>query len=169
MVREHAYDPVMDRRHFSVAIGSPSELPSQLGLPEGDFACLVAWDARGESAETISSPVAPLLRAGASHVVCWGPDCKRVHDITDELASNPDNEFGIPKDSCIMTTWHSSEASRVALWLFLMNSFSEEHYHDSTHVALAIAVGSPPWALEIREALDYPREFMENGSEDGAA
>jgi hypothetical protein len=54
MVREHAFDRVTERRLFSVAIGSASDLPSQLGLPPGNFACLLAWDARGVSADAVS-------------------------------------------------------------------------------------------------------------------
>ena len=140
-MREHAYDPILERHLFSVAIDSPSELSSKLGLPARHSACLLAWDARGVSVEAVYSLVAPLLRAGASYFICWGPDCEWVHDIIDELATEPDNEFGIPKDSCIMTTWHDSESLRDALWFFLVNSCPDEHYEASTHAALAIATG----------------------------
>ena len=98
-MREHAYDSVNERRLFSVAIDSPSEHSSQVELPARHFACLLAWDARGVSVEAVSSVVVQLLRAGASYFVCWGPDCERVHDIIDELTSDPDNKFGIPKNS----------------------------------------------------------------------
>lgn len=124
LVREHAYDPALERRLFSVVIDSRSELSSQVGLPARHFACLLAWDARGVSAETISSLVASLLCAGASYFVCWGPDCERVHDIIDELASDPDNVFGTPPDSSVTSTWHDSETEplRDALWFFLANT-----------------------------------------------
>ncbi len=126
-MREHGYDPVMERRLFSVAIGSPSELPSELRLPAGNFACLLAWDARGVSADALSSLVEALLRAGAFYFVCWGPDCERIHDIIDQLASDPNNALGLPENSCIMTTWHDSEPLRHALWFFLVNSCPDEH------------------------------------------
>jgi len=129
---------------------------------------ILAWDARDASADTVSTFVAPLLRQGASYFVCWGPDCERVHDIIDEMVSYPDNDFGVPEDSCIMTTWHASEPLREALRFFLVNSWPDEHYQGSTHTALAIAVGSPAWAAEIMEALDHPREFIRCASEDGA-
>jgi len=48
MLREHAFDSVMERRLFSLEIPSPSALP-RLTLPAGHFACLLAWDARGAS------------------------------------------------------------------------------------------------------------------------
>ena len=125
--------------------------------------------ARGAPADAVSTFVEPFLRAGASYFVCWGPDCERVHDIIDEMVSYPDNDFGVPKDSCIMTTRHDPEPLREALWFFLANSRPDEHYQDSTHVALAVSVGSPTWAAEIDEALDHPREFVRRGFENGAA
>lgn len=68
-----------------------------------------------------------------------------------------------------MTTWHDSESLRDALWFFLVNSCPHEHYEASTHAALAIAVGSEEWAVEIHEALDHPRDFVKRGAENGAA
>ena len=98
----------------------------------------------------------------------WGPDCERVHDIIDEMVSYPGNDFGVPEDSCIMTTWHSSEPLREALRFFLVNSWPDEHYQDSTHTALAISVGSSAWEAEIADALDNPRELIRRASENGA-
>ena len=68
-----------------------------------------------------------------------------------------------------MTTWHSSEPLREAIWYFLVNTCPDEHYQDSTHVALAISVGSTAWAAEIHEALDHPRGFIRRGSKNGTA
>jgi hypothetical protein len=168
MLREHAFDPVMERRLFSIGITSEVELP-RLDLPAGNFACLLAWDARGASADAVSAFVDPLLRAGASYFVCWGPDCERVHDIIDEMLSHPGNDFGVPEESCIMTTWHDAEPLSDAVWFFLVNSWPDEHYQASTHTALAISVRSSVWAAEIAEALDHPREFIRRGAENGAA
>jgi hypothetical protein len=168
MLREHAFDSLTERQLFSIDIASTIELP-RLDLPAGNFACLLAWDARGASADAVSAFVEPLLRGGASHFVCWGPDCERVHDIIDEMVSYPGHDFGVPEESCIMTTWHASEPLGEAIWFFLVNSWPDEHYRDLTHSALAISVGSSVWAAEITEALDHPREFVQRGSKDGAA
>ncbi|MEW6073379.1 MAG: hypothetical protein AB1726_12410 [Planctomycetota bacterium] len=201
MLREHVFDSVLRRRLLSLDIASPAELPG-LDLPAGNFACFLAWDARGDSeseqellangrqrrqamrqkaserlyhrfllslsAEDVSALIEPLLRAGASYFVCWGPDCERVHDIIDETLSYSGNDFGVPDESCIMTTWHDSEPLREALRFFLANCWPEEHYEDSTTVALAISVGSSAWAMKIAEALDHPREFVERAAESGA-
>jgi hypothetical protein len=121
---------------------------------------LLAWDARGASSDAVSDFIEPLLRAGASYFVCWGPDCERVHDIIDEIISHPDNQFGVPDESCIMTTWHASEPLREALFFFLVNSLPDDHYQDSTRDGLAISVGSSEWAVEIAQALDSPQIFL---------
>jgi hypothetical protein len=91
----------MERRLFSMGFASPADLPRCLDLPVGNFACLLAWDARGTTADEVSAFVEPLLRAGAFYFVCWGPDCKRVHDIIDEILSFSGNDFGVPEESCI--------------------------------------------------------------------
>lgn len=169
MLREHTFDPVMERRLFSASSASPSELPQPLALPAKHFACLLAWDARGASAEAVSSIAESLLRAGASYFVCWGPDCERVHDLVDEVSSHPGGDFGIPEDSCIITTWHHDDPLREALGYFLVNSWPDPYYQDSTRAALAIAIGSSDWAAEIRDALDQPREFVRHWAEEDAA
>jgi hypothetical protein len=166
MIREHTFHSVMERRLFSLHI--PRGALPRLQLPDGNFACLLAWDARGASSEAVSALVEPLLRAGASYFVCWGPDCERVHDIIDEMVSYPDNDFGVPEDSCIMTSWHTSEPLGEAIRFFLVNSWPDEHYQDSTHTALAVSVASSSWAAEIVEALDHPLEFIGRASASGA-
>lgn len=168
MLREHAIDsviePVLERRLFSTSIANADALP-QLTLPPGNFACLLAWDARDVSVDNVSALVESLLHQGASCFVCWGPDCERVHDIIDEIVSYPDNVFDVPDDACIMTMWHASAPLAEAIWFFLVNSQPNKHYEDSTHTALAITIGSPAWASQIAEALDDPSDFVERGAE----
>jgi hypothetical protein len=164
MIREHSFDTATGRRLFSLLLPSAVPLPG-FNLALGNFACLLAWDARAVPAQVVSDLVESLLRAGASYFVCWGPDCERVHDIIDEVVSYPDNDFGVPKDSCIMTTWHASESLQEALYFFLVLSSPSEHYVDVTRAALAISVGSPGWAAEIEEALNHPQDFVKRASQ----
>ena len=166
MLRTHAFDAVTERRLFSTVIASPDELPRDLGVPGAHFVCLLTWDATGVPVNTVSSLVARLLRAGASYFVCWGADCERVHDIIDETVCDPDSDFGAPADSCIMTTWHDRDPLREALFFFLVNTWPDEPYVDSTRSALAVSIGSPEWAAEIAAALDDPGEFVRRTSEE---
>jgi hypothetical protein len=158
MLRGHAIDTAMQRRLFSLHLASPDEFPRDFGLPvDGHFVCFLAWDARGVAVDTVSAVVEPLLHAGASYFVCWGPDCERVHDIIDETTSNPYGEFCSPEGACIMTSWHTAEPLREALDFFRTLAFPDKHYEASTCAALAISIGSSAWAEEIRNTLDHPR------------
>ena len=168
ILEEHSFDDVMKRRLFSLAVSSAADLPGRLDLPPGNFVCLLAWNASGTTTAQVSAVVEPLLRAGACYFVCWGPDCGRVHDIIDEIAAKAGSESGIPKDDVIMTTWHDSEPLKEALWFFLASTWPGEHYEGSSHVGLAISIGSQSWAREIATALRDPRGFVERGSEEGA-
>ena len=140
-------------------------LQVEFGLPNGNFACLLAWDARAASIQVVSEFIEPLLRAGASYFVCWGPDCERVHDVIDEMVSKLGNELGVPDNSCIMTSWHAAEALHEALFFFLVNSWPDDHFFDTTRAGLAISIGSSAWASEIVHALDQPRSFVNRVSE----
>ena len=157
---EHAFDSVMGRRLYSLALESPEEFSREIPLPPPHFACLLAWNAGGCSVASISSVVEFLLRAGASYFVCWGQDCERVHDVIDEIVSDSPAEFDVPEDSCIMTTWHTSAPLPEALWFLLSCSWPDDHYSPSTEGALAVSIRSPQWAKVIARALERPREFL---------
>ena len=165
----HGFDDVTERALFSLSVSSADLIPAEFELGSRHFACFLAWDARECSVELVSAVAAGLLRAGASYFVCWGPDCERVHDIIDEVSSNPLGVFGIPDEACIMTTWHDSEPFDEALWFFLTTAWPDEHYFDSTRAAVAISVGSPEWALAISSALQDVRGFVGRVAASGVA
>jgi hypothetical protein len=168
-VTSHGFDDVTGRELFSLQLASSAELPARLELPPGHFACLLAWDASRASTHSVSSLVERLLRSGASYFVCWGPDSERVESIIDEITADPGNDFGVPDDSCIMTTSHDTESLEDALAFFLTSAWPEDRYVDSTRAALAISIGSSKWAQEISAALANVRSFVRNVSTDGVA
>jgi hypothetical protein len=161
-VEAHDFDPETTRQLFSLAVSSPELVPAVLNLPSPNFVCLLAWDARGASVDAVSALAARLLRAGASYFVCWGPDCERVHDLIDEMASEP--TFGVPNDSCIMTTWHATETLEDAIEFFLVSSSPDDAYYDSTGASLAISIGSNEWAAAISSALEDVPGFVRRAS-----
>jgi hypothetical protein len=167
MIQEHAYDSVHARRLFSAQLEAPRLDPG--ALPDGNFACLLAWDAEGATTDEIASFADCLLRAGASYFVCWGPDCERVHDIIDEIVSLPESGYDVPPDSCIMTTWHDGEPLTEAIWFFLVNSWPDDHFADSTNAGVAVSIGSAEWAAEISSALSDPSGFVRRTAERDAA
>jgi hypothetical protein len=164
----HGFDDVMGRELFSLQLASAAELPSRIDLPSRHFACFLAWDASHALTESVSQLAARLLRSGASYFVCWGPDSERVEGMVDEIAASG-QDFGVPGDSCIMTSSHGSEDLDEALWFFLSSSWPDDHYVDSTRAALAISIGSLQWAQEISAALSNVRTFVRSISTDGVA
>lgn len=183
MLRKHAFDETTKRRLFSLALPPlGSTLDPSLGpllgpslgpllgpsLGSRHFACLLAWDARGASAEAVSSLATPLLRAGASYVACWGPDCERVHDIVDECLSDPTAGLELPPEGDVMTSWHADDPLREAIWFFLRCSAPYDSLAASTRAGLAVSVGSPAWATEIAAALDDPAGFVSRVPDDEA-
>ena len=165
----HGFDDVTGRELFSLKLASSAELPIRIELPSTHFACLVAWDASRASTDSVSTLAERLLRSGASYFVCWGPDSERVEGLIDEITLLPGNDFGVPDDSCIMTTSHQAESLEEALWFFLSSAWPDDHYVDSTRAALAISIGSLKWAQEISAALSDVRSFVRNVSTDGVA
>jgi hypothetical protein len=166
---EHGLDRVSERRLFSLAFASASEVPAHFTVPCKHFVCLIAWDSRAASVNDIVRVVAPLLESGASYFVCWGPDCERVHDVIDEIVSGPNSPIDVPVDACIMTTAHESEPLEDALWFFLTCATPDAFYEALTDGAIGVSIGSGQSAGEIASALNDPRAFVQSVSDRGAA
>jgi hypothetical protein len=164
----HGFDDVTGRELFSLQLASAAELPMRVDLPSKHFACFLAWDASRALTDSVSQLAERLLHSGASYIVCWGPDSERVEAIVDEITAST-SAFGMPADSSIMTSSHSTEDLDEALWFFLTSSWPDEHYVDSTRAALAISIGSLQWAHEISAALADVRTFVQSISTDGVA
>jgi len=169
MICERGHDSCFERRLFTLDLGSPSELPGQVNLPSRHFVCLLAWDARGVSVDTVSSLVESLLLAGAAYFVCWGPDCERVHDIIDEVVVEAAWAAVAPAERCIMTTWHDSEPLSEAIRFLLVNAVPSSKFEEATGATLAISIGCADWAAELARAMDHPREFVADTAEDDGA
>src|SRR5687768_14637869 len=107
-------DTITDRPLFVIDAARPDDIPAELPVPGPHFVCLLAWDARQATAAEVGAVADRLLAAGCVYVVCWGPDCERVHDIFDEvdLARRPDGPWA-------MTTWHSTDPLSEAIWFAL--------------------------------------------------
>lgn len=165
----HGIDNVTDRALFSLSVPSVDELPAQLDLGSPHFVCFLAWDARQASNEAILAVATHLLSLGASYFVCWGPDCRRVHDIIDQVASDSETLVGVPLDWCIMTTWHESETIDEALRFFLVDAWPDDHFLNSTRAALAVSVGSYKLKLTISSALHNVRGFIHRVSDSDVA
>jgi hypothetical protein len=59
-----------------------------------------------------------------------------------------------------MTTWHSEEPLAEAILFALMSAWPDAPYEEGCAATLAIAIGSPLWAAEIRNAFADSRRFV---------
>ena len=150
MIRRHGLNLVLGRDLFSLHVSDPLEVP-RFSLPSQYFACLIAWDSSSSDTGQISTLIDTLLHAGASYFVCWGPDCRRVHDVADEIIYQ--SGFLPNCDTCITTTWHSDESLDDAIEFFLLNSIPDDFYAEETRSSLAISIESEDWERTIIDAL----------------
>jgi hypothetical protein len=156
-----------DRQLFALELPDLESLP-ELTFPSAHFVCLVVCDATGVDPSRLLRFADALLSCGAVYVLASGPDCERVHDLFDEVI------VGVPPSAPqfplgIMTTWHAHEAVSEALWQFLFASWPDDEFFDTCGSALAIVVGSPSIAEEVRAALRNPAAFNREVIEEGAA
>jgi hypothetical protein len=109
----------------------------------------IAADARNVSTDTIARVAKRLLVSGLIYVCVWGPNCKRVHDIFDDIRAG---DGSIESSFTLMSTWHSDEPLEEALWFFIECAFPlDTEMATTSH--LAITVGSSDWAASVRHAL----------------
>lgn len=116
--------------------------------------CLLAWDATAAHDADIAALARKLLLAGCAYILCWGPDCERVHDVFDaeEASQRPDGPFAI-------STWHTSETFADVLWQALFTAFPGDPYEEECRSTVCLVIGAPTWAAQAREAFLDPAAF----------
>lgn len=144
-----------DRKIFSLALENIDSFPGDFALPTPHFVCLLAWDARNESAEAISKFADLLINRGLAYLCAWGPDCSRVHDLFDETEVDGWIGEGIVsgRKHVIMTTWHQDESLDEALWFTLICAYPNEYYTDTCGSCIAVSIGNAEWNRHIERQL----------------
>jgi hypothetical protein len=142
------------RTLFVLDVPRPDDVPAVIHVPGPYFVCLLAWDAQHASAAEVEAVAARLLDAGCVYAVCWGPDCERVHDAFDaaDIARRPNGPWA-------MTTWHSKDSLPDVIWFALFTAWPDDAFADGCRSVVAVSVGSPAWAAELRTAFTAPGEF----------
>jgi hypothetical protein len=148
----------MNRDLFVLELESPEDLPDALVLSSAKFACLLAWDAGGVSADRVGRLARTLLDSGAVYVCSWGPDCERVHDILDEVDVGP--HPGRAADGVVVTTWHSGDPLNEAIWFVLHASRPDDRFIRDCTSTLGLTIARPEWGSDIRAAFRAPDEFL---------
>jgi len=97
----------------------------------------------------IETPIAPaerarladlLAEAGPASVSTWGPDCEDLHDDIDhaDMARHGFPDYSDPRTPIIMTTWHSKESLKSAMW-FVKNSTDYNDRDDNEALLLHVS------------------------------
>jgi hypothetical protein len=146
--RRLGYHELSNRDVFLMDIDSLVRPLPGLTLPSRYFSCLCVMDARSVSVDDVWDFSKHLLRAGCAYFCAWGPDCKRVHDIMDEIIVGDDPPRSSFED--IMTTWHEESLTDALEFFFLWTAPHEAHISGCRSV-LVITVGSPVWTQEIAD------------------
>ncbi len=147
----NAYPDIGDRR---VIVGHGAGLPdvaTDIASPTLHFVFFVAADTTSISGPDLVDLAADVVRAGASYVCCWGPDCSRFHDAFDEadLLVNGDST----DDRFIFTTWHEDEPLEEAAWFALNSTWPARAYSATTGAVVMVTVGVSDWARKLDEYL----------------
>jgi hypothetical protein len=145
-----------DRELFVLEVANPQDVPKEWPLPARYCACLVAWDATQATEAVIGGLVRQLLQIGCVYGCFWGGDCSRVHDLFDLAELEV-----VPEEPHIMSSWHENETLRAALWFVLFCSTPDDEYFDGCKATVAISIGSPEWAMEMRTAFADPEGFSD--------
>lgn len=154
-------DARSDRSLFVLDAPCPADVPSELDV-DGQFVCLLAWDATTVPGAEVSTLADRLLQAGCVYICAWGPACDRVHASFDEAAVTRS-----PEGPCVMSTSHEGESLEVALWFLLVCASPDHAFADGCRSAVAISIGAPSWAAAMRAAMVDPDGFTARVVGDG--
>ncbi len=145
------------RELFVIELSDPAQLPPSFRTASKHFVALIVWDAANASFESIAQLARRLMDAGGVYFCTWGPDCERVHDVIDEVwvGNGIDPQF----DETLMTTWHSDEPLADAVWFALFAAFPIDTYFKECRSVVAVCIGHPQFAAEIRAAFVDPEHF----------
>ena len=157
-MNEVGHDKLRGRSLFVLDLTCPEDMPELLAVPGPYFVCLLAWDSRQVSCDQISMVVERLQDSGCVYICCWGPDCKRVHDVFEEVEVNFSLEQEVVDEDgpICMSTWHSNEPLSEAIWFTLNCTTPDEHYVDGCRSVIGLSIGSSEFAAEILAAFVAP-------------
>jgi hypothetical protein len=138
-------ESVNERALYVTELPSLDEWPERIEEPVPHFVAFVAADAASVDDEALHAFARKLAAQGAVYVCAWGPGCERLHDAIDAVAP-----------AGVVTTWHADDTLDEALWFALFASSPHASWVETTDSVLAIVVGDPRWAAQVRGRLGNP-------------
>lgn len=148
-----------ERELYVLEVADPEELPLALPTVGKYSVILIVWDAMAVADQTIGCFARRLIDAGGVYFCTWGPDCERVHDLID--AEWVGNGFTPGTDSTLMTTWHDDDSLADAIWFAIFTAHPIDTYFDECRTVIAVCVGCPNWAADVRAAFTDSKRFSD--------
>jgi hypothetical protein len=145
----------MGRALYLSTISDLGEWPSTLLQPKPYFVLLLVLDASKFTDGQLRAFADKVATQGVGYVYAWGPDADRVHFIFD-LALYVDNEDlrreADENDTTILTSSDENEDLDDAIYFAVFDAHPDDYYYapEGWNPLLAIVVGSPDWADQVR-------------------
>jgi hypothetical protein len=135
------------------------EAVAQLRVQTEQFVLFIASNTSGIPGPDLVDIAAAVIRAGATYICCWGPDCERFHDCFDEADFVINGEASDSR--VLMTTWHDDESLENALWYALNSTVPSSAYEAATTSVIAICVGDEGWSDRVSTYLKAGAPMLE--------
>jgi hypothetical protein len=142
-------DDFPERNFFVCASNNLDELADKILPTSPNFALFIAMDPQSIADEKVKDFAKSLFSRGLASFSAWGPECEKVHDLFDAA----DAEVHPGKPTCedfIMTTWHSRESLKSALWGFVHAGMTASNYEQTCKEWIIAVLENPAWEEEIR-------------------
>jgi hypothetical protein len=139
------------RALFGGHVESVGALAMELIRPSENFVLFLALDGCALPAKKLAAVAETALRAGASYLCCWGPECSRFHTRLDGAERSV---FGAAQDDrLVMAACREGETLEQALWYAVHVAEPSPRYVESTHSVVAVAIGNRAWGSRIEACL----------------
>ena len=142
--RSLGFDVESQREFFLLSIKTIETEFTAAGIAGRPFACLCLMDAIGIPVFELDRFCQLLLDLGCVYFCAWVADCKRVHDLMDEIIVGEDPPMTYR--GRIMTTWHSESLDDALFYLMDCTFPDEEAAPNGWDAALIISIGSIEWS-----------------------
>src|SRR3954470_16679509 len=143
------------RALYLSTISHLEQWPATLAEPRPYFVLLLMLDASKFTDEQVRAFADKIAAQGVGYVYAWGPDADRVHFIFD-LALYVDNDDlrreAEENDTIILTSSDENEDLDDAIYFGVFHAHPDDYYYapEGWNPLLAIVVGSPDWADQVR-------------------
>jgi hypothetical protein len=121
------------------------------------FTCLLVNNDKTININEACSFLSKLIADGMVYLCTWGKNCELLHDLTDEILTDPRDKklFKMQQNenTLIMTTWHNNETLAEALWFTIYNAMPSNNYFDKTKNMITIIINNNKLYNKIKRYL----------------